>query len=129
MLPLELGRIQTLLLGTLTGLVVDVLTGTPGLNTIATTAIAYVRPAILYYIVGHDEVKDGGAPSYRRFANNKFVFYSLYIFLIHSMVYFGVESLSLNMIGYTAIRIGVSTTICMFTIFLVDRMFNSRGTN
>lgn len=125
MLPMQLNRMQTLLIGAGAGAAMDIMTGIPGLNTVATTAIAYVRPALLYYIVGQEEIREGGTPTRRRFAHNKFFFYAAYMFLIHSILYFGIESMSTTMIGPIAIRVTISTIVCMGAIYIVDRTFNN----
>lgn len=128
-LPMQLSRIQTLFIGATVGLLIDVFTGTAGLNTAATTAIAYIRPALLYAIFGLEEIKEGGAPSNKRFSHNKFYFYSFYMLAIHSLIYFMLETLSVSMIDISMLRAGVSTLVGMFAIYVTDTTFNARGTN
>lgn len=129
MLPLELGRVQTLLIGALAGVFMDFLSGTPGLNTIATTAIAYIRPWLLYQTIGLEEIRNGGVPSRRRHSPAKVFFYAFYMFLLHSLVYFGVETLSVAMLTPILIRAAISTAICLGVFFIADNIFNSRVTN
>lgn len=129
MLPMQLSRMQTLLIGAMVGFLMDIFTGTAGLNTAATTAIAYMRPALLRYVVGQEEIRDGGTPSHKRFSHNRFYFLSFYLLLAHSFIYFGLESLSSTMWGTVMVRVAVSTVISMIAIRIIDRTFNARGTN
>lgn len=129
LIPMDLSRMQTLLVGAVMGVVIDVLSGVPGLNTIATTAMAYVRPLLLGFVVGYDELRDGGVPSIKRLGLNKFMLLSAYLSLIHSMIFFLVETMSPAMVPYSLLRAVVSTIICMVAMYIIDMIFNRGYTN
>jgi hypothetical protein len=127
LLPMETQPVAVLLLGTLMGWSVDFLTGTPGLNTIALAASAFVRRPLLTLILGREDVKDGGIPGTHRFGRVKFFNYILILTLLHNVIYFSFEALSWSYFYMTLVKIVCSTAITIPLIYLVGMLLTDHA--
>lgn len=121
LLPVKTGRIWLLLLGTLLGAVMDISMGTAGLNTIATVAVAFLRPMIINISMGKDVVHEtipyGGA-----IAPNSFLLYAAIMVLTHELIFFGFESLGSH-IFYTLAKVVMSSLVTVVLVTLTARLF------
>ena len=121
LLPVECGRVALLVLGTLLGVVMDVSMGTPGLNTMASAAVAYLRPMVMNLTMGkdvqHETVPYGGA-----IGEEAFLFYAGVLILCHEAIFFGFESLGSHFF-FTILKIIVSSVVTLGTVWLTARLF------
>lgn len=121
LLPCECGRVPLLLLGTLLGVVMDVSMGTPGLNTMATAAVAYLRPVVMNITMGkdiqHESIPFGGAID-----DKAFLFYAGGLILFHELIFFGFESLGSHFF-FTILKIIVSSAVTLVAVWLTARLF------
>lgn len=117
LLPMELKHIAVLILGLVTGVMIDVLTGGGGIHTISTLLIAFLRPYITSFIIGREEVKEGGIPMPERIGMPKFLRYGTTIVLIHSFVFFTMESLTFKYYYLTLIRIAMSSAVTLVLVY------------
>lgn len=121
LLPVKIGRLWLLLLGVLLGVVMDVSMGTAGLNTIATTAVAFLRPFVMNITMGkdvtHESIPFGGAID-----DGSFVLYATILIAAHHLLFFGFESLGSHFF-FTVGRIVVSTVVTLLLSFFTARMF------
>jgi len=123
LLPMEIPGAALLLLGFLAGVTMDFFTGMAGVNTIATVFAAFCRPVALNYIVGKDEVKEGGIPNVNSVGLTKFMRYAGIIVFLHSAVYFILESLSWSYFHHVLIRIALSSVVCLIAVYFVQKFF------
>lgn len=123
LLPMEIGGLTLLMLGFVLGVSVDYLTGTAGIHTIASLVTAFSRPVILRLYAGKDEVKEGGIPNSARLGGKKFFYYMLTIVLLHSIIYFSFEALSLSYIQVVLMRIALSSAVAAGIIYFIQRLF------
>ena len=128
LLPMEIKGYWLLLLAAITGVAMDFFTGMPGVNTAATAAAAFCRPGILRLFVGKDVLSDRGVPNRWKIGSGKFLRYALTMILIHSVVFFALETLSAIGIGFTLLRIAASTLCSLIVIWFVQLLFISRKT-
>lgn len=121
LLPVECGRVALLVLGTLLGVVMDVSMGTPGLNTMASAAVAYLRPMVMNLTMGkdvqHETVPYGGA-----IGEEAFLFYAGVLILCHEAIFFGFESLGSHFF-YTLGRIVASSAVTLGLTLITARLF------
>ena len=125
-LPMQLTRMNTLLIGAICGFIIDLCSGTPGINTIATTAVAYLRPLLLRSIFGYEEVREGGVPSVYRGSPNAFLNYTLILLSVHSLIYFAFDAMSWSMVGPILLRSLINVIICMPIAYLTSSAFANR---
>lgn len=126
LLPMETRPLVTLLLAAALGLTVDLLGGMPAVGTIATVFTAFCRPAALRLFVGREVVREGGEPNASRIGAGKFMRYATAMILIHGILFFTLETMSLTGIGYTALRIVVSTACTAVAVWFFQLLFSGK---
>ena len=121
LLPVKIGRGWLLLLGVLLGMIMDMSMGTAGINTIATTAVAFVRPVVMRMTIGndvtHESIPYGGAID-----EGAFLFYAGVLILCHESIFFGFESLGSHFF-FTILKIIVSSLVTLGASWLTARLF------
>jgi rod shape-determining protein MreD len=121
LLPVEIGRMWLLLLGALLGAVMDVMMGTPGLNTIATTAVAFIRPAAINLLMGK-EVAHETIPYGRAIPLRSFILYAGVMAFVHHGLFYGFESLGSHL-WHTCMRVVLSSVVTVVLVGLTARLF------
>lgn len=121
LLPVKMERLWLLLLGVVMGVVMDVSMGTAGLNTIATTAVAFVRPWIMQMTIGkdvaHESIPYGGAID-----DKSFLLYAALLVVAHQMLFFGFESLGSHLL-FTLGKIILSSVVTVILVWVTARLF------
>lgn len=121
LLPVKIGRVWLLLLGTLLGMTMDISMGTAGLNTIATAAVAFVRPMVMTISMGqditHENIPYGGA-----IASKSFILYTTILVVAHEALFFGFESLGSHFF-YTIAKVILSSAVTVALVALTARLF------
>ncbi len=125
LLPLQMSHFVTLMLGLLMGVTMDIFMGTGGINTIATLAVAFLRPYLLGVITKVDVVAGGGVPSDVLLGQRVFITYLVSIVAIHHSIFFAFESLSVENWGLYTLRFLVSGVVSTIFILLIARVFTS----
>lgn len=123
LLPMESKGYLLLLLGLLTGFTMDLFMGTPAVNTIATVFIAFCRPTLLRLFVGKEIIEEGGIPTVRKIGMGKFIRYSLAVILLHSILFFTLETMTTTGIAFTLLRIVASTLCTAIAVFFCQLLF------
>lgn len=123
LLPLNINNALLLLLGFAMGCTVDLLSGTPGLNTIASLASGFVRPAVLNLCLGRDAARENIMPLPVTIGRNKWLRYALILISVHCLIFFFFEATSFRYAGFTLLRslgsIGSTTLLLWFTASLM----------
>lgn len=125
LLPMGTRADVTLGLGLLTGVVMDLMTGYAGLHTIATLAVAFLRPYLLSLFVGRDEVKEGGVPSPGRVGMGKFLRYAFSVVGLHCLIYFSFEALTTQYYYLTLLRVVLSTVVTVALVYFSQMLLPS----
>lgn len=123
LLPMETRPVWVLLLGLLTGVVVDAATGSAGLNTIAMLATAFLRRPVMTAVAGKDSVGEGGIPCSDKIGTGKFFRYAAFMAGIHCIIYFGFETLTMKYIYLTLIRTALSWAVTVGLVWLTQYLF------
>lgn len=126
LLPVGLHPAWTLLLGFLVGAVTDLLSGTPGLNTIASTATAFCRPALLNLTIGKDALQEIILPLPLQTGRAKWMKYAGAAILLHCMLSFFFEAASFRYAGFTLLRIAGSATTTFLLIWFLAGLLPAR---
>ena len=127
MTPLGSSPMRMILLGTLLGCFMDLTMGTIGLNLIATLAIAYFRRPILHFFASFEDVDgEGGVPSSLRIT--RFQNYVVAMVVLHNLLFFAFEHLTLDNFGFILLRFLLSTTISLGVVYFFIAIFTSKLT-
>ena len=100
----------------LTGLTIDVFYDTLGLNAAACTVMAFVRIVFINLTVQRDGFDNEPEPSLGIMGFRWFIFYAFILTFSHHFILFTFENFKFTEIGYTLIRVILST---LFTVFLM----------
>lgn len=122
LLPLDIPGWLLLLLGFGAGGAVDFMSGTAGLQTIASTWLAFVRPGVVGLLLGKDLVYEGGIPTAGRVGTGKFLRYVAAMVLLFDIPFFILEDLS-GSVGVIALRIVLSSAFSVGIIYFLHLPF------
>lgn len=111
------------LLAFLTGLTIDVFYDTLGLNAAACTAMAFVRIIFINLTVQRDGFDNEPEPSLGIMGFRWFVFYAFILTFSHHFILFTFENFKFTEIGYTIIRVIMSTLFTVFLMLLTEFAF------
>ncbi len=125
LLPTEVNRTFLLILGFLTGLVVDVFYNTLGLHAAATLLIAYLKPFWVDLQLEAKGATDRVEISLSELGLGTFLTYLLPLVLLHHAALFFIEMSHFGMLGYTLLRIVASTAFTTLLIVIIQ-LFSKR---
>jgi len=97
-LPTDVGRNKLLLWGFFTGLLLDMISNTPGIYTSATLLLCFVRPGLLKLCTTFEEV-DAYVPSAKNMGSSSFLQYLIFSVAIFVLVLLGVGQMGQFTIG------------------------------
>ncbi len=123
LLPFESPKWLLLILGFITGFVVDLFSDTVGIHAAATTLTAFCRPGILKIISSRKEYEPGINPNAKDLGFKWFFNYSLMLVTIHHLCFFLIESFNFAEILDTLLRTLVSISFTMFLIMISQILF------
>jgi rod shape-determining protein MreD len=119
-LPAAIPSWILLLLSFLTGLVIDLFSGTLGVHTFATVMAGFVRPWALSLNVTAEAAEPDMSPSSFRNGLRWFMIYTAMVVLVHHLSLFFVEIFSLRNFGHTLLRVILSSAVTTFFIVVFD---------
>jgi len=123
-LPFSITRQWLLLVGFLTGLILDYFTMTPGLHAAACTLIAYVRPFIINILTPKDTSDfNYREPSPRAMQWTPYAVYVLVLTLLHHGYLVFLEWLSFGSFLDFLIKVVSTTGISLLLIFTAELLF------
>lgn len=123
LLPMEMKGSWVLLLASGVGVAMDFLTGSPGIYTISTLFVAFIRPLVLLVMVGTQELHDGGVPSSLRLGFKRFFNYTFTMVFMMDLIFYTLEKLSLDMFHITLLRVLLSTIVSTILIYICQAVF------
>lgn len=123
LLPLDTRHVWVVLLSALLGVLMDVMTGTDGLNVIAATATGFFRPMVVGATCGRTVGPDDTLPALYRVTAKSLAWYIGSMILLHSAIYFFMETLSLRHLPYVILRLAVSGAAAFGLAWYFSRIF------
>ena len=123
LLPLDTKPIWTMSLSAAMGLLIDIMTGMGGLNVIACTALGFFRPMILSTVCGHSTTGENAVTGPHRFTEKNMLWYIIAMVLVHSLIYFFLEALSLDHFFRTLLRLVISDLGAVLFIWYFVKLF------
>jgi len=123
LLPFETPSWLLLIIGFVTGLTIDVFSGTIAIHTIATTLAAYARPFVLTLFAPRDGYESRTSPTLKYYDLLWIIRYSVVIVLIHHSCLFLVEVFRFSGFFYTLLRIILSSILTSILIIISQLLF------
>lgn len=120
-LPFDIAGWLLLIIAFFLGLTIDVFTGTLGLHLFASLLVAGTRPSLIN-VLNTGKIEPGTTINIQQHGAFWIVLFISFAFVPHHVVYFSIESFSFTGLGYTILRIilssFISITISMLILFL-----------
>lgn len=116
-----------LITGFLTGMIIDLFLGTPGLHAGATVFMSFIRQTVIRLTLGHRLPEGNLEPTIYDMGARWFFTYAAIMVLIHHTSLFLLESFSMHQLGGLIIRILLSSTFSILIIILYSFIFNRGG--
>ncbi len=110
-----------LIVSFVTGLIIDLFSGSPGMHTSATVLTGFSRPYVLRIISPRDGYESGPDLSMKDYGLRWFFIYTATIVLIHHTVLFYLEVFSFTGFFRTLLRILLSSIFTIGFILLIER--------
>jgi hypothetical protein len=124
LLPIGARPVAVLLLGFLTGVLVDFFEGTAGAHTAATLLTAYTRRWMMVIVWGRETVEEENAmPSIGLLGRVKFLRYVALIAGVHCLIYFSLEALTWTNYHLVLIKSAVSGLFTMLAVWACSLLF------
>jgi rod shape-determining protein MreD len=120
LLPVEIPSWLLLIISFLTGLSIDIFSGTIGMHTAATVITGFARPYVLRIIAPRDGYESGDGPSMSLYGVRWFLIYSLIIVFIHHLSLFYLEVFSFTDFFRTMLRVILSSGFTVIFILLLE---------
>lgn len=118
------------LLGAVTGLCIDVMMNTPGLNMAASTLAMFVRPRLLATFLRREDLDKsddpGGPLAAQLMGGMSYFLYMVSGLLVHISSIFLLEAFSLQLFPHTLPYIGGAMVITLLLCFVFDALFTPR---
>ncbi len=123
-LPFSISRVGLLLIGFVTGLVLDYFTMTPGLHTAACVLVAYARTFIIGILIPKDTAEfNYKEPSVDAMGLAPYAVYVFVLSLLHHIYLTLLEWLEFGTFFDFIIKVLASTGISLLLIFTVELLF------
>lgn len=125
MLPFETPQWAVLLIGFVTGCVVDHFTNTPGLHASATVLLAFARHYVLRLLAPREGYEFGSRPNIPHMGPNWFMAYAGILVLVHHLWLFFAEMATFSDMFHTLARVLVSTAATVVLCLLAQALATS----
>ncbi|WP_291400751.1 rod shape-determining protein MreD [Daejeonella sp.] len=111
-----------------TGITIDVFYDTLGLNAAACTVMAFIRIIYISITVQRDGFDNEPEPSLGAMGFRWFIFYSTILTISHHFILFTFENFKFGELGYTLIRVLLSSIFTVTLILISEFAFFSKKT-
>jgi len=126
LLPINVSKWTLLSSAFILGFVMDIFSGTMGLNIAATVLIAFVRPTLLGLTSFGQGFDSDYTPNMKELGADRFISYALVMVLIHHTALFFLEVFRWSEFGSTLLRIIYSSFATFLLIILSQLLFVPR---
>ena len=125
LLPVEIPSWLLLLLSFMTGIIIDLFAGSPGMHSSASVLAGFARPAVLRIVSPRDGYEPRSEPSMLNYGFRWFLTYTLLIVLVHHTALFYLEVFRFADFFRTLLRVLLSSLFT--TVFIVLIEFYRKG--
>lgn len=125
-LPVTFSANLAMTIGFLTGLTIDILSDTPGVNALGCTLLAFVRRPVFHLYVASDIDLAEQRPSPKTMGTAAFLKYALTMVIIYCLTVFAVEALQIFSLRLFLLRVGASSLFTFIIIYAIAALTSSR---
>ncbi|NJO02141.1 MAG: Rod shape-determining protein MreD [Bacteroidia bacterium] len=125
-LPLNTGRASLLLLAFVMGILVDSFYDTLGIHTAASVLVAYVRPHLIAFMTGKDEINE---LSVKETGWQWFIGYCVILVFSHHLLIFLLQQFNFMRLPHTFLKAVASTLFTLFFVMIIQYLFYSPQTS
>lgn len=125
-LPVTFSANLAMTIGFLTGLCVDILSDTPGVNTLSCTCLAFMRRPVFHLYVPSDNDLAEQRPSLRTMAPGPFLKYVLTMSVAYCFLVFSVEAFQIFNFKLYVLRVAASSAFTFIIIYALAALARSR---
>ena len=118
-MPMGAMKTSALLWGFCAGMLLDIFSNTPGVASGAMTFVALIQPPLLKLMAPRDAAEDI-TPTMQTMGKWNYVRYTMIIFLMHHVVYFGLECFSVYQIADVALLMLTSWVTSVLLALLLE---------
>ncbi len=129
-LPIQMPKVQLLLLAFITGIIVDIFYDTIGINAAACVLLAYLRPYVLRLLTPRDDYEKSHTVNLHIMGWQWFAVYALFLTFVHHLALFFLEFGSFREFGFTILKVLLSTLFTFTVLVIIQLLFfaTRRGT-
>jgi hypothetical protein len=129
-LPIQMPKVMLLLLAFFSGITVDIFYDTIGINAAAAVLLAFLRPYVLLVLTPRDDYEKSDSVNVHVMGWRWFLVYSLFLIFMHHLALFFLELGSFREVGFTLVKILVSTIFTFLVLVIIQLLFfSSRRAN
>ena len=125
LLPIQMPRVALLVIAFLAGITIDIFYDTVGINAAACVLLAFLRPYVLVLLTPRDDYEKNDAVNLHIMGWRWFLVYSLFLIFIHHFALFFLELGSFRQVGFTLVKIILSTVFTFIVLVIVQLLFFS----
>ncbi len=118
-LPVTMGTNLAMTIGFVTGLSVDILSDTLGVNALCSTILAFVRKPVFHLYMAFDNDLAEQSPALRNMGIAAFLKYALTMSAIYCLLFFTVEAMQIFDFGLYLLRIICSSIYTFILIYAI----------
>lgn len=124
-LPIQMPKVVLLLLAFTCGITVDIFYDTIGINAAASVLLAYLRPYVLLVLTPRDDYDKNDTVNVHVMGWTWFSVYSLFLIFMHHLALFFLELGSFREVGFTLLKVVVSTFFTFVVMVIIQLLFFS----
>ena len=124
-LPIQMPKVMLLLLAFVSGITVDIFYDTIGINAAAALLLAYLRPYVLLVLTPRDDYEKSDSVNVHVMGWRWFSVYTLFLVFIHHLALFFLELGSFREVGFTLVKVAVSTIFTFLVLVIIQLLFFS----
>lgn len=118
-LPVTYSPSLAMTIGFVTGLAIDILSDTPGVNSLACTVLAFVRRPIFKLYISSDNDLADQRPSIKTMGTAAFLKYALTMVVVYCAMVFSIEALQVFNLRLYLLRVGCSSVFTFIIIYAI----------
>jgi hypothetical protein len=124
-LPIQMPKVMLLLLAFVCGITVDIFYDTIGINAAAAVLLAFLRPYVLLVLTPRDDYEKSDSVNVHVMGWRWFSVYALFLILVHHLALFFLELGSFRQVGFTLVKVLVSTIFTFLVLVIIQLLFFS----
>lgn len=124
--PIDTGKITFLIVGFVTGFVIDIFYDMPGINAAACVLLTYMRPLWLQVVTPRGGYEDAEMPTVRMLGLQWFIIYALPLIFAHHCLLFYAEAGGFQMFWFTLLKVFATTAFTFVVVVMVQYLFYRR---